>query len=98
MSAEVHIAGIWIQARPEELRKVAESVSEMPGAKVHAVHAQGKVVVSLEAPDMLEIRASMDRMRGLAGVMTASLVYQHSEPLEVMNEEVRDETDAPGIH
>jgi len=70
----------------------------MPGAKVHAVHAQGKVVVSLEAPDMLEIRASMDRMRGLAGVLTASLVYQHSEPLEVMNEEVRDETDAPGIH
>jgi nitrate reductase NapAB chaperone NapD len=52
----------------------------------------------LEAPDMLEIRASMDRMRGLAGVLTASLVYQHSEPLEVMNEEVRDETDAPGIH
>ena len=94
----MHIAGIWIQARPEELRKVAESVSEMPGAKVHAVHAEGKVVVTLEAPDMHDIRASIERMRSLAGVLTASLVYQHSEPLEVMNEEVTDETNASGIH
>ena len=93
----MHIAGIWIQARPEELRKVAESVSEMPGAKVHAVHAQGKVVVSLEAPDMLEIRASMDRMRGLAGVLTASLVYQHSESLEAMMEEVTHEDHPTGL-
>ena len=98
MTPELHIAGVLVHARPAELQQIAESIADIASAKVHAVHAEGKLVVTLEAADTLAIRACLEHMRGLPGVLTASLVYQHGESLESMNEEVTDETYAPGIH
>ena len=98
MIPELHIAGVLVQARPAELQKIGESIAHITNAKVHAVNAEGKLVVTLEAADTLAIRACLEHMRGLPGVLTASLVYQHSESLAAMNEEVTDETHTPGIH
>ena len=87
-----------MQAHPEELRQVAESIALIASAKVHAVHPEGKLVVTLETTDSPAILACIERMRSLPGVLTALLVYQHSESLEAMNEEVSDEAHTPGIH
>ena len=98
MSPELHIAGILVHARPEALPRVAESIADIPSARVHAVHAEGRLVVTMEAATAIAIHECIERTRRLPGVLMASLVYQHCEPLATMNEEVPDETDAPGIH
>ena len=97
MSAELHIAGVLVHARPDALQTVAVSIGDIAGARVHAVHPEGKLVVTLEAASALAVRECLERMRGLPGVLTASLVTQHAEPLDAMNQEVPDEAHAPGI-
>ena len=97
MSAELHIAGVLVHARLDALQATAESIGDIAGARVHAVHPEGKLVVTLEAGSAHAVRGSLERMRALPGVLTASLVTQHSEPLDDMNQEVPDEAHAPGI-
>ena len=60
----------------------------LPGAEVHATSADGKLVVTLEAPSAREIAARIDEIQQLDAVLSASLVYQHNESLEAMMEEV----------
>src|SRR4029434_3905803 len=98
MSDELHLAGVLVHVRPDKLPRVASSIAGIPNAKVHAVHPEGKIVVTLEGASVLAILDGIERMRSVPGVVTASLVYQHCEPLETMNEEVSDETHTPGIH
>ena len=46
MSQEVHIAGIVIHARSAELRAIRSYLALIPGAQVHAVSDDGKIVVT----------------------------------------------------
>ena len=91
MSAELHIAGIVVHTLPESVESIARAVAALPGAEVHAASRDGRLVITLEAPGAREIAAQMDGIRGLAAVLSASLVYQHNEPLEAMMEEVGNE-------
>ena len=88
MAEELHIAGIVVHARPEGVQRVAEAIGGLSGAEVHAASADGKLVVTLEAPGAREIAALMEEIQQFDAVLTASLVYQHNETLEAMMEEV----------
>jgi nitrate reductase NapD len=95
---ELHIAGIVVHARPERVQRVAEAIRGLSGADIHATSADGKLVVTLEAPSAREIAARMDEIQQLDAVLSASLVYQHNESLEAMMEEVSHGNDETGIH
>ena len=97
MSTELHIAGIVVQAHAEGLHRAAEAIAGMSGAEVHAVSPDGKLVVVLEAPGAREIAARMDDIQRLDAVLSASLVYQHNEPLEAMMEEASHEDHPTGL-
>ena len=98
MDKELHIAGIVVHARPERVQRVAEAIRGLSGADIHATSADGKLVVTLEAPSAREIAARMDEIQQLDAVLSASLVYQHNESLEAMMEEVSHGNDETGIH
>lgn len=98
MGKELHIAGIVVHARPERAQRVAEAIRGISGAEIHATSADGKLVVTLEAPGAREIAARMDEIQQFDAVLSASLVYQHNESLEAMMEEVSDGNDETGIH
>jgi nitrate reductase NapD len=95
---ELHIAGIVVHARPERVQRVAEAIRGLSGADIHATSADGKLVVTLEAPSAREIAARMDEIQQLDAVLSASLVYQHIESLEAMMEEVSHGNNETGIH
>jgi periplasmic nitrate reductase NapD len=97
MSEELHIAGIVVHVRPERVGQVASAISGMPGTEIHANGSDGRLVVTLEAPSARDIAARIDDIQRLDGVLAASLVYQHNEPLEAMMEEVADEDHETGI-
>ena len=77
----VNIAGLLIQARKQRARRVRECIERIPGAEVHAVTADGRLVVTVEAGGEDMARA-LDRLSGIEGVCATTLVYHHSEPIE----------------
>ena len=91
MSAELHIAGIVVHASPQGGKRIADVIAAMPGAEVHAVSRDGKLVVTLEASSAREIASRIERIQRLEHVMSAALVYQHNEALDAMMEEVPHE-------
>src|SRR5262249_29543660 len=74
-----HVAGVAIHTLPSALDRVSSTVAGIPGARVHASSAAGKLVVTLEGTATGEIVAGLDAIRRLTGVIDASLVYQHGE-------------------
>jgi nitrate reductase NapD len=91
MTEELHIAGIVVHAYPESLKRIAETIEGWPGAEIHATSRDGKLVVTVEASSSREIAARMESLQRLDSVLSASLVYQHSETLQEMMEEVHHE-------
>lgn len=85
---EVHVAGIVVHALPERIDEVRGAIEAGPGARVEAASADGKLVVTLEAPDAGALADALVRWHVLPGVLAASLVYQHCETEDAMNDEV----------
>jgi nitrate reductase NapD len=49
----------------------------MPGAEVHAVTPEGRLVVTVDCPDDGEAAALVQSLNDLDGVLSASLIYVH---------------------
>ena len=97
MSDELHIAGVVVHAYPKRMQQVAAAIEGLPGAEVCATSDDGKLVVTLEAASAREITTRIDEIQQLDAVLSASLVYQHSESFEAMMEEVTHEDHTPGL-
>lgn len=87
---EWHIASLVVHTLPQQARFAAERIATLPGAEVHAVAAQGKVIVTLEGPTSQRILDAISAIHALDGVINAALVYQGADSLASMNEELPD--------
>jgi nitrate reductase NapD len=95
VSNELHVAGVLVQIVPACLESVGRTIATLPGADVHARSPDGKLVVTLETQDPAGIMAHLSHIREIRGVLSALLVYEHSEPLDSIDEEVDYEDHAP---
>jgi nitrate reductase NapD len=76
----MNISSLIVDTRPEHTSLVVAQLGRWPGVEVHAATPEGKLVVTLEAAGDGELASCFDRIRGLAGVMSAALVYHQFEP------------------
>ena len=90
VAEELHIVSLVVHAAPRRLEWVAGRIAELPEVILHASSPSGKLVVTLEAATADAIRQSVSRIQRIDGVLSAALVYQCSDTLDAMNEEVRD--------
>jgi len=97
MSDELHIAGVVVHAYPKSVQRVAAAIERLPGAELCATSDDGKLVLTLEASSAYEITVRIDQIQQFDSVLSASLVYQHSESLEAMMEEVTHEDHKTGL-
>ena len=97
MTDELHIAGVVVHAYPKSMQRVAAAIARLPGAEVCATSGDGKLVVTLEAASARAITANIDQIQRFDAVLSASLVYQHSESVEAMMEEVTHEDHPTGL-
>jgi nitrate reductase NapD len=88
MAAQLHIASIVVHCVPQRIASLTQSLAALPGAVVHAVTPEGKVVVTLEADSGEVITSSVAGVQQLQGVLSAALVYQCADDLAVMNQEM----------
>lgn len=95
---EIHIAGLLVQALPEQGAKVAAALSAFPQIEVHATGAAGRLVAVCECVGADAALALIARICDLPGVVNVALVYQHAESAAAMEEEIGHETDPPRLH
>lgn len=88
MSAELHIASLVVHVPPARVDRIAATIGDMPEAQVHATSAAGKLVVTLEAASADEMTRQVSTIQHIDGVLSAALVYQCSDTLQAMNEEI----------
>jgi nitrate reductase NapD len=90
MLDELHIASLVVHSTPRRLASVAQAITALPGAEVHASSANGKLVVTLEAPTADTVSQQVASIQHMDGVLSAALVYQCADSLDAMNEEMPD--------
>ena len=78
----MHIAGVVIHAHPDKISAVQDTISAMSGVEIHGLKEDGRMVVTVEQDGYRETSDTVLSLHQIEGVLTASLVYQHSEELE----------------
>ena len=91
LHTDLHIASLVIHVHPDALTQVADRVVTFNGVQLHGSHPSGKLVVTLEAPHARDILDCVAQIEQLKGVINASLVYQHIESWQSLNQEVEYE-------
>ncbi len=86
MAGELHVASLVVRCRPERMAMLRHAIVALPGAEIPAEDAIGKLVVTLEAASEHTIRHQLDAIGALPGVLSATLVAHHAEPLEPAEE------------
>ena len=76
--APLHIASAVVKARPAIQDAVAARIAELAGAEV-AVIDHGRIIVVLESLQRHDLAATLERIADLDGVLSATLVFEHSE-------------------
>ena len=82
-SKEIHIAGLVVHTRPDNVDRVRASLERLSGAEIHAADPRGKLVVTLEAASDGLIADLLTMIPALPGVIACTLAHHHSEDGEV---------------
>jgi nitrate reductase NapD len=77
--AMLYIASAVVKALPANQHMVAERIAALPGTDVVAID-QGRIIVVLETGDQHAVSDILNHIAGLDGVLSATLVFEHSEP------------------
>ena len=77
----MNIAGVVIHARPEDINSVQDAILAMPGVEIHGMKEDGRFVVTVEDDGYKETSDTVLNLHQIRGVLSATLVYQHSEEL-----------------
>jgi len=71
-----------VHSLPERAAQVASRIAGIPGAELRGDSAGGKLVVLLETASEAEIVERLNAIQLLDGVLAATLVFHHVEPIE----------------
>jgi nitrate reductase NapD len=84
VSSGINISSVILGVLPTDADPVAAQLRVLPGVEVHAVAEDGRMIVSIESVSEGATVDTFEAMRGLPGVLSASLVYHQyeSEPDE----------------
>jgi nitrate reductase NapD len=88
----VNISSAVVSAFPRCAEEVRQTLSALPGVEVHAVSAEGSIVITLECSGDQEATAAFETVRQTTGVLSAALVFMQTE--QDPNQEICDEIDA----
>lgn len=83
MSDKFHISSLLVSAKPEMVPEVAGSIEQMDIAEIAHIEAVGKIIVTLETIDESAIVQALTDIQLFDGVVSASLVFHHCEPVEM---------------
>ncbi|MAZ18068.1 MAG: glutamate synthase [Ahrensia sp.] len=81
-----HISSAVVSTLPGRTVEVIEAIEAMPDAEVHA-HESGKIVVVIEGDSTRALGNCLTQIAALEGVITANMVFEQIEKMEVPADE-----------
>ncbi len=78
----MNIAGVLVHAKPGFADQVATSLTTLPGLEIHARTDDHRFVVTIEEQHDSVISATLAMLHKVEGILSAAMVYQHSEQEE----------------
>src|SRR6478735_594773 len=87
MTGECHISSLVIHSRPDKVAAIVESLASIEGAEVHGGADIGKLIVTLETETENQVVERINAIQLLEGVLAATLVFHHFEPIQVQERE-----------
>jgi nitrate reductase NapD len=75
----LHIASAVVKARRSAQDAVAAAIAALDGAEV-LVADHGRIIVVLESDHHGALGETLNRIADVEGVLSATLVFEHSEP------------------
>lgn len=88
----MNISSVIVHARPGHAEEVRARLLEIDGVEVHAVSAEGKMVVTIETPTDGETTETFETISRTDDVLSVSMVFHQSE--SDPDKEICNETDA----
>ncbi len=88
----IHISGVLVRSRPENIDKVKLALDALEGVEVHGANPDGRLVVTVEEHSDQGIADKVVRLQDLPGVIAASMIYHQFEDGSENLDEVSDET------
>lgn len=73
------IASLVLHAKDGGAEALEREVAALPGAEVHAVTPDGRLVVTVDRHDDGEAATLVQQLHDMGGVLSASLIYVHYE-------------------
>jgi nitrate reductase NapD len=81
------ISSLVVQAAPALRDRVRATLDGLPDTEVLAEGDTGKFVVILDSPDNRAAADRVSEIQNVAGVLSATLVYQYDDQLDARMEE-----------
>ncbi|MBB4041767.1 nitrate reductase NapD [Microvirga flocculans] len=81
MSRECHISSLVVHSRPDRVASVVDGIGAIEGAEVHGGEEAGKLIVTLETETENQVVERVNAIQLLDGVLAATLVFHHFEPV-----------------
>ncbi|MCK5727302.1 MAG: chaperone NapD [Thiotrichaceae bacterium] len=78
----ISICGVMAQVLPERMAEVEPEMLAIPGLEIHKISDDGKVVITVESGSYRDTGDRISALQKLKGVLSASMIYQHTETLE----------------
>jgi nitrate reductase NapD len=78
----INISGILVRTLPKNLPDVQAQLDALSGVEIHAATSEGRLVVTVEKEDSSTMADAFVQIQNLNHVISASLVYQHNEPID----------------
>ncbi len=75
----MNIAGVLVHSHPDFIEAVKHSLVTLPGVEVHAVSADGRMVVTVEGESADALADTFRGFNDMSGVLSAAMVYHHFE-------------------
>lgn len=75
----MNISSLIVHADPAAGPNLSLELAALPGVEVHAVSAEGKLIVSIESDSEGDTTDMFEFIGRMNGVLSVSLVYQQTE-------------------
>ncbi|MDH5181140.1 MAG: chaperone NapD [Gammaproteobacteria bacterium] len=77
--AAINICGVLVHAARDRLAEVQTRLGSFAGLEIHEVTAEGRMIITLDLPDRMQMADTINDLNKIEGVLSAAMVYQHSE-------------------
>ncbi len=76
------ICSLVIQARPEHIKTVNQSLNSIEGIEIHTQNEYGKLAITIDHPSREYCSKTMADITRIDGVMSTSLIFEYQEDLD----------------